>query len=231
MTTTPEPETKSEPEPAWVLDRHPVTIGQWASVMGTDALPEQLRGKDYRVPVTFVTALEADEYARLVGGRLPTDSELTEAFDQRTVERIRPAVWEWTSTADGSSRVHRGGSWSRDSADGLSASYRSRYTPEYRYNYLGLRCARPAVRMTADQLVWQPHTIPNEEPHWPAEDVDPYAIHRAKLRAQGVEATSGCYGERLYHIEGIQSPGYLLYLDPKPEPATLLMDIQLEDEV
>jgi len=49
-------------------------------------------------------------------------------------------VWEWTSEAGGSCRVLRGGSWG-SYADGLRASYRSRYYPSNRNGYYGFRCA------------------------------------------------------------------------------------------
>ena len=196
-------EIKTETE--WVLDKHPVTIAEWIDVMGADALPEQLRGKDSHVPVTWVTAYQADEYAHRIDGRLPTDAELKAAFADQSITRLRPVMWEWTSTIGGSNRVVRGGGWGYDYAVNLSASYRYRSNPEPRYSSVGFRCARPAVVQS------EPHTIPNEEPHWPAKDVspavrppvDPYALHRAKLRAEGIETTSGCYGERLHHVPGV----------------------------
>ena len=126
-------------EVEWVLDLRPVTIRQWLDVMGS--LPdERLRERDPSTPVVFVSAIEADEYARRIGGRLPTDSELEHAFAQRTVARIRPVVWEWTSTAGGSSRVSRGG-WIYGNADDLPASYRSASASGDRYYDIGLRCA------------------------------------------------------------------------------------------
>lgn len=131
-------------EPTWVLDQHPVTIAQWIDVMGADAIPAQIQGKDYHVPVTYITATEADEYARRVGGRLPSDAKLEAAFADRSITRVCPATREWTSTAVGSSRVYRGGGWGGGNAGYLSASYRYRSNPEDRNNNLGLRCARPA---------------------------------------------------------------------------------------
>ena len=59
-------------------------------------------------------------------------------------------VWEWTETAVGVSRVNRGGSW-RGSAWFCESSYRFRFSPSYRYDYLGFRlCAtqRPAAEET-----------------------------------------------------------------------------------
>ena len=137
--TDPKTETK------WVIDPKPVTIQEWLDVMGS--LPHKsFRERDPSTPIVFVAATEADEYCRRIGGRLPTDEEVERAFRQRAVARICPAGWEWTSTADGSSRVIRGGSWDDVNADNLSASGRARVNPEYRYYYLGLRCARPLKR-------------------------------------------------------------------------------------
>jgi formylglycine-generating enzyme required for sulfatase activity len=50
-------------------------------------------------------------------------------------------VWEWCEDwydASQKARVLRGGSWSVDSAYCRSA-YRISYTPDYRYDYIGLR--------------------------------------------------------------------------------------------
>lgn len=47
-------------------------------------------------------------------------------------------VWEWTSTAVGYDRVHRGGGWSNNSRY-CSAGYRFRFNPYYRSNFLGFR--------------------------------------------------------------------------------------------
>ena len=50
-------------------------------------------------------------------------------------------VWEWTETADGENRVHRGGGWG-DSARLCEASDRGRGSPSDRNNGIGFRfCA------------------------------------------------------------------------------------------
>ena len=50
-------------------------------------------------------------------------------------------VWEWTSTADGGSRVYRGGGW-LDSAGFCESSYRCWGSPSDRSINLGFRlCA------------------------------------------------------------------------------------------
>ncbi len=51
-------------------------------------------------------------------------------------------VWEWTSTAQGSERVFRGGGWSNDEG-GLRAFVSYRAPPTRWYYTNGFRCARP----------------------------------------------------------------------------------------
>ena len=51
-------------------------------------------------------------------------------------------VWEWTSSADYSVRVPRGGSWYDDKSTYLRASNRFRFTPTPRNSNCGLRCVR-----------------------------------------------------------------------------------------
>ncbi len=69
-------------------------------------------------------------------------------------------VWEWVADwydedyyknspnadprgpASGRRRVLRGGSWYTDFPENLRTSYRLTYRPEYRYSYIGFRCAR-----------------------------------------------------------------------------------------
>ena len=50
-------------------------------------------------------------------------------------------VWEWTSTADGSVRVLRGGCCF-DSANGCRSAFRYDWHPDYRFNFLGFRLVR-----------------------------------------------------------------------------------------
>ena len=50
-------------------------------------------------------------------------------------------VWEWTSTADGSDRVFRGGCW-YNTAENCESSIRYRYKPDRRLNILGVRLVR-----------------------------------------------------------------------------------------
>jgi formylglycine-generating enzyme required for sulfatase activity len=55
-------------------------------------------------------------------------------------------VWEWTASAEGSSRVNRGGSW-RNSAGGCAAAYRDARSPSIAGDFLGFRLlAVPLVK-------------------------------------------------------------------------------------
>jgi formylglycine-generating enzyme required for sulfatase activity len=54
-------------------------------------------------------------------------------------------VWQWTDTAGGSDRVHRGGSWLREGTN-CQAAFRLRYAPAVRFPNLGFRLARVPVR-------------------------------------------------------------------------------------
>jgi formylglycine-generating enzyme required for sulfatase activity len=47
-------------------------------------------------------------------------------------------VWEWTATAEGSSRVDQGGSW-RDAAEGCTAASRIANAPANAYRNVGFR--------------------------------------------------------------------------------------------
>ena len=62
----------------FLMAETPVTQGQWIRVMSGQGLiannPSYHKG-DPNLPVESVTALEADEFSRRVGGRLPTEKE------------------------------------------------------------------------------------------------------------------------------------------------------------
>jgi len=51
-------------------------------------------------------------------------------------------VWEWTSTSDSLGRVFRGGSWNFAVPAAMRAANRDSYTPSYRRDFVGFRCAR-----------------------------------------------------------------------------------------
>jgi formylglycine-generating enzyme required for sulfatase activity len=54
-------------------------------------------------------------------------------------------VWQWTDTAEGSSRVSRGGGWGSLGAE-CQAAYRARFAPTERNYVLGFRVVRVPVR-------------------------------------------------------------------------------------
>jgi formylglycine-generating enzyme required for sulfatase activity len=87
--------------------------------------------KNDNMPVTNISAIEADKYCALVGGRLPTSKELENEFCP---------LWEWTSTTNDSGlRVLRGGSWD-DDLENVRASFRSGNEPGDRNYGIGFRC-------------------------------------------------------------------------------------------
>ena len=57
-------------------------------------------------PMVNITAIEAEQIAAKLGGRLPTSNEYDELFKLRPWPHL---IYEWTSVVDGGSRVVRGG--------------------------------------------------------------------------------------------------------------------------
>lgn len=58
------------------------------------------------------------------------------------VKDLSGNVWEWTASADGGSRLNRGGGWANANPEYLSAILRFRSSPTLRGDYLGFRCAK-----------------------------------------------------------------------------------------
>ena len=87
-------------------------------------------------PVVLVSAEDADAYCGWAGMRLPTDEEAAAMGADRP-----PFLWEWTSTADRSSRVVRGGAWS-NGAWFLRASLHRGVVTSHRLDFVGFRCTR-----------------------------------------------------------------------------------------
>ena len=50
-------------------------------------------------------------------------------------------VWEWTSSADGTNRVNRGGGWYYDSPSYVRSAFRYGSDPSFQDAFLGFRCA------------------------------------------------------------------------------------------
>jgi formylglycine-generating enzyme required for sulfatase activity len=54
-------------------------------------------------------------------------------------------VSEWTSTADGTNRVYRGGGWRDSVRSWVRAASRNSFVPELRDGAIGFRCAREVM--------------------------------------------------------------------------------------
>jgi formylglycine-generating enzyme required for sulfatase activity len=147
----------------------PITQAQWVKVMGRDTEPEkQWETYDPLLPATHVNWYEAMEFAKKVGGRLPSSEEfhlLTFAgqekmlepieeyavFNQRAICPVRTKkpndwglydttglVWEWCQDGEGDWKWVRGGSWFNNGHYCRSA-YRIIITPDTRINDIGFR--------------------------------------------------------------------------------------------
>lgn len=147
----------------------PITQAQWINVMGQGTEPEKLWGiHDPLLPATHVNWYEAAEFAKVVGGRLPSSEELRllavagrdelpkplvdyAVFDRREICPVRTKqpndwglydtvglVWEWCLDGKNGSKWLRGGSW--DSFGYLCRSaIRFDLTPDSRYDFVGFR--------------------------------------------------------------------------------------------
>ena len=90
-------------------------------------------------PKVNITAIEAEEIAAALGGRLPTSDEYDELF------KIRPwphLIYEWTRTHGvGDTREVRGGSW-RDPSKDARASLRNVNGATNRDGHVGFRVVK-----------------------------------------------------------------------------------------
>lgn len=147
----------------------PITQAQWIAVMGQGTEPEtQWWTRNPLVPATHVNWYEAVEFAKKVGGRLPSSEEFRlftlagrdelpkpladyAVFDRREICSVRTKkpndwglydtmglVWEWCLDGEYGYKWLRGGSWVDFGSDCRSA-YRDLSTPGTRGNYLGFR--------------------------------------------------------------------------------------------
>ena len=99
-----------------------------------------------RLPVTHVSANDADSYAEWKGTRLPTEEEwITNQYELDGL-----GLYEWTSTLDNNRRrVVRGGSFD-DAPEFLRSAFRDSDEPEFTYVGIGFRCVRvPKRNITA----------------------------------------------------------------------------------
>ncbi|HEY2631401.1 MAG TPA: SUMF1/EgtB/PvdO family nonheme iron enzyme [Solirubrobacteraceae bacterium] len=141
--------------PAFQIARNPVTNGEWESVTG------EARG-DADTPVCHVSWFEADEFAKALGARLPSEAEWEKAAKGGLLSGVGN-VWEWTASHfdryEGfvahpyreysevffgkDYRVLRGGSWAT-SPRVRTVTFRNWDLPVRSQIFAGLRLAREA---------------------------------------------------------------------------------------
>ena len=134
-----------------LLDNKPVTVKQytWFLTKTDHPIPlywELQKGRNKQA-VVGVSLIDARAYTRWAKKRLPTDTELNEAFIKCLVERHCPANYEWCELDQFNSPpsgVVRGGSWSNAFSDSLAASSRYEYDSGSRNDDVGFRCAGSA---------------------------------------------------------------------------------------
>ena len=90
-------------------------------------------------PMVNITAIEAEQIAAKLGGRLPTSDEYDQLF------KIRPwphLIYEWTSDVLGSGRVVRGGSWGGSPGAGPTPPASGSSNSAYRNANVGSRVVK-----------------------------------------------------------------------------------------
>lgn len=153
----------------------PVTVAEYAAFCAATGRENLAAPGRPTQPVRGVTWDEATAYAEWAGGRLPTEEEIEAASagldaadwsayplaecptpgDPRVPTSatgdwgVRGVLWWWTSTAQGSYRVARGGSW-HYSARILRVAARAWYEPGFRYDILGFRLVRRVPHVEDD---------------------------------------------------------------------------------
>lgn len=89
-------------------------------------------------PMVNITAIEAEQIAAKLGGRLPTSDEYDQLFKLKPWPHL---IYEWTSDVLGSGRVVRGGAWYYPSVF-ARASNRNDYDPAFRSGFVGFRVVK-----------------------------------------------------------------------------------------
>ena len=156
------------------MARTPITQAQWRKVMGTDPSDHNgdnlpVESVSWYEAVEFCAAIGARlptehewEWASLGGGTADPYGPIQEIawVYENSEDKTHPVglkkpngyglhdmlgnVWEWTDSAEGSSRVRRGGGFV-SFASWLRSAFRDGVVPSYRSYILGFRCARGEV--------------------------------------------------------------------------------------
>jgi formylglycine-generating enzyme required for sulfatase activity len=125
---------------------------EYACRGGADSLEDCSYNFYFDKPTNDLSSAQANCNGNAPGGRAPSGTWLR----RPTRVGAYPAnklglcdmlgnVWQWTSTAQGSDRVDRGGSW-REACAGCRAAERFALAPTVKGTNLGLRLARVPVR-------------------------------------------------------------------------------------
>jgi formylglycine-generating enzyme required for sulfatase activity len=114
-----------------------IDIGSGVEIMRDPVTEVDMGRSDKTFPSREVTLAEAEEWAGGRGWRLPTEEEWLRGWGKMN----HWGLWEWTTTMEKESAVLRGGAWV-SYQDYAACAYRFYLHPQYRYSYVGFRCAR-----------------------------------------------------------------------------------------
>ncbi|MCA8989683.1 MAG: formylglycine-generating enzyme family protein, partial [Planctomycetaceae bacterium] len=135
------------------------TEAEWEYACRAGTTTEFHYGPDlYCNQASFSYSLHSNSSCNTPGGTAVVGGYTPNAFG---LYDMHGNVWEWcqdwmgaypsrvvtnpTGPSSGSFRVCRGGGWS-DGSDGCRSAYRSRRTPDARYNFVGFRVLRSSVK-------------------------------------------------------------------------------------
>ena len=90
--------------------------------------------------VRGVTYDEADMICEALGGAMPSREDFDAFGDIKLANDQDVPVWSWSTEVAGNMRVLRGGGWSSDGRELLSAAGRLTDAPSTRYSVIGFRC-------------------------------------------------------------------------------------------